>query len=129
MTFRFKNMAEYNTWQAERNVKLRKSPNPELTKSKDRPDYGKESVLQAKIAKWAKERGFPCFHDYSKRKNMRGWPDLTICMPDGVVLFIELKASKGRMSKEQKHLQQILLYLGHNYYEIRSYKRFLEVVK
>lgn len=91
------------------------------------PDQGPESKLQRKIEIWCSDHGFPFFHDRSRKKNKAGWPDLTIAMPNGVVLFIELKSAKGVFRKEQKLIQQQLLYLGHNYQVVRSFKKFLEI--
>jgi len=45
----------------------------------DTPDPGPESKLQAKIAKWAKDHGYPCqcFRQSKKAKGflVPGWPD------------------------------------------------------
>lgn len=34
----------------------------------------------------------------------RGWPDLTLLLPCGTVLFIEVKTPTGRLSELQKHM-------------------------
>ncbi|GAF69896.1 unnamed protein product, partial [marine sediment metagenome] len=60
--------------------------------------------------------------------NKAGWPDLTICLPGGEVLFIELKSAKGVLHKEQKQIKQQMLFLHHNYYVIKSYKAFLRAL-
>ena len=89
---------QYKEWQATQNAP--QSP----FGTEDIPDIGKESKLQHKIEKWASEHGFLYFHDRSRGKNMAGWPDLTICLPDGVVLFLELKSEKGVLRAEQIQL-------------------------
>ena len=104
------------------------APNPADLTVKEVGDEGPESKLQAKIQKWAKENGFPCWHDRSRGKNQRGWPDLVLCFPKGVVLFLELKSKSGRLSKEQKQMKLKFLFLGHNWYEVRSYKQFLNII-
>ena len=45
---------QYEEWQATQNAR------ESTFKAEDIPDIGKEEVLQGKILKWAKERGFPC---------------------------------------------------------------------
>ena len=94
----------------------------------DIPDPGPESDLQSKIFDWCRQRGYPCFHDYSRKKNMAGWPDLTIVMEGPRVLFVELKAEKGPLRKAQRDLKQVFAWLKHDYHVVRSFKRFLEVV-
>lgn len=95
-------------------------------------DPGPESALQGKIMQWAKRRGYP-IQANRQTKNAKGlltpgWPDITLILPDGKVLFIELKSSRGRLSPEQKHLRLQFMALGHRVHEVRSYKRFLEVL-
>lgn len=94
----------------------------------DKPDPGKESRLQAKCEAWMKERGFPCFHDRSRGKNRAGWFDLTCLLPEGRTVFIELKSGSGRPSPEQSNLIRQAKYLKHEVYEVRSFKRFIEIV-
>ncbi len=92
-------------------------------------DPGPESKLQSKILEWCRQRGYPVFHDNSRKKNVRGWPDLTIVMEAGRVLFVELKSADGKLRKEQQHQRQVFLWLKHEIHLVRSFKRFLEVVK
>jgi len=92
------------------------------------PDKGRESKLQAKIIKWALDKGYPVFHDRSRKKNVPGWPDLTICLPEGIVLFLELKSAKGVMRPEQKHIRQQMVFLGHHHFVVKSYKGFLSII-
>lgn len=95
-------------------------------------DPGPESRLRIKIETWCKEWGRPClsFRQSHKAKGFLspGWPDMTIAMPKGKTLFIELKSKRGRLSAEQKQVALQLMSLGHSWFEIRSFKRFLEVV-
>jgi len=91
------------------------------------PDEGPESKLQAKIMAWAKQKGYPIFHDRSRRKNERGWPDVFLYLPDGRHILIELKSAKGQLRPEQVKLRQQLEFLGHEYYKVRSYKQFLQI--
>lgn len=91
-------------------------------------DQEPESKLQASIQKWAVSKGFPYFHDRSRKKNTPGWPDLTIIMPKGIVLFLELKSAKGVMRPDQQHIRQQMVFLGHHHYIVKSYKSFLKII-
>jgi hypothetical protein len=94
----------------------------------DTPDPGPEARLQARCLKWCKEHGYPVFHDRSRRKNSAGWPDLFVFKPEGKVILVELKASGGKLRKEQRELKLQLNWLGHTVHVVRSFRRFLEVV-
>ena len=93
----------------------------------DQPDPGPESKLQAKCMKYCKEHGFPVFHDWSKKRNQPGWPDLFVFIKGRVVL-VELKAESGKLRKEQKHLRQVLNWLSHTVYVCRSYAGFVRIM-
>jgi hypothetical protein len=44
-----------------------------------------------------------------------GVPDLAICLPEGRMLFVEMKRIKGsRLSQEQKDVHKLLENLGHS---------------
>ena len=94
-------------------------------------DKGPESELAGKIQRWAKEHGYPCqcFRQSTKARGflVPGWPDVNLILPNRVV-FMELKAKKGRLSNDQQMLKLQFLHLKAEWYEVRSFKRFLEVV-
>ena len=94
-----------------------------------KPDPGKEARLQKKCEKWLKSHGYPYFHDRSRKRNKAGLPDLICFLPEGRTVIIELKAKGGRLSKEQQHTIRMLKYLKHEVYEVRSYKRFLQIME
>ena len=98
----------------------------------DSPDPGPESMLQRKIVKWAHDNGYPIlsFPRTPKIKSVlpAGWPDVCLILKNKV-LFCELKAGKGRLSKDQEHLRLQFMALGHEIFEVRSFKRFLEIVR
>ena len=95
----------------------------------DTPDEGLESKLQKKCIDYCKEYGYPVFHDYSKKVNEAGWPDLFIFLENGRMCLIELKSGNKKLRKEQQDLKRHLLYMGHRVYIVRSYVKFLEVVR
>ena len=99
----------------------------------DTPDEGKESILQRKIEKWALEWGKPWLSlrqsKAAKRLLPAGWPDVTLIMPNGKVLFIELKSARGTLSSPQTKLRLQFMALGHTVHLIKSYKSFLGLVE
>ena len=96
-------------------------------------DPGPESNLQGKIVKYCKDHGYPCLSFRQSRKAegflVPGWPDLTICLQGGHVIFLELKSKHGQLKKNQKELAQMMLFLGHHWYKITSYRQFLGIVE
>jgi hypothetical protein len=96
-------------------------------------DEGPESVLQRKIVKWAKEHGYPCCSFRQSRKARgflpAGWPDVTILLPDGRVVFLELKSEAGKLRKEQAHLKLVASHLGHRIPTVKTWKRFIRIIE
>ena len=95
----------------------------------DKPDPGPEKVLQAKCIKFCDACGWLVFHDWSKKSNTRGWPDLIIFMANGRVELIELKSAGGKLRSEQQALHRQLMFLGHSVHIVKSYKRFIQIMK
>lgn len=90
-----------------------------------------EKTLQTKCERFLKDHGYP-FLSFKQSKHVQrlipaGYPDLTIVLPKAVV-FIELKSKKGRRSDDQKEMALIFYHLGHEIHEVRTYKRFLEII-
>lgn len=102
-------------------------------KVEDKADAGKESVLAGKIVKWAKNHGFWCLYMRQSQKAkgflLKGWPDITLLLLDGRVIFLELKAQGGRQSPEQIAFQTAANFNGHEYYVVKSYKQFFEIAE
>lgn len=94
-------------------------------------DEGPESDLQRKAEFWLKDHGFPYIHDRSRKKNRSGAIlDLHCYLPKGRHVVIELKAKGKKMSPEQMETFRKIQNLGHEIYrDVRSYKRFLEIVQ
>lgn len=95
---------------------------------KTEADPGPESMLQEKIEKYLHECGYYFFHDRSRGKNHAGHPDLVIALPGGKTIWIELKSKHGRLSSEQSRTRQKLLFHGHEWHEIRSFKSFIDII-
>jgi hypothetical protein len=95
-----------------------------------------ESILQKKITSWAREKGYPClsFSQTSKVKRVlghqaAGWPDITIALPTGLTLYLELKKKGGLLKEKQKLMAQMLIQLGHGYYVVKTWRRFEEIIR
>ena len=119
-------------WLTEYETRMRA---PDLTDKGHSPalpaDPGPESDLSKKIRAYCKGKGWPALIlPQSKLLAWfipESWPDCVVVAPRRVV-FIELKAGKGRKSKGQVLMAQMFGYLGHKIHEVRSYKRALEVL-
>ena len=55
----------------------------------DIPDAGLEVDLQTKCLKYCDDNGWPAWHDWSRKKNKPGWPDLIIFMDESRVELME----------------------------------------
>ncbi len=92
-------------------------------------DPGPEKDLQSKAEKWLTAHGFPFIHDRSKGKNRPGQIlDLHAYLPKGRHVVIEFKTGRNCLTPEQKQTRQKLIFLGHEFYECRSFRRFLEIM-
>jgi len=56
-----------------------------------------------------------------------GYPDMTIFLKNRV-LFLEIKSAKGQLKNKQKLMGITLMHLGFEWYPVRSFKRFIEVL-
>jgi len=118
-------------WFVEHDYKA-KTKAPGLSDKDLTPDQGPESKLQSKIKSYCKGQGWPVLSfpqtQAVKRYLPEGWPDIVLILPKRV-LFLELKAAKGRKSKGQVLMAQMFEYLGHTIHEVRSYKQFFRLLK
>ena len=66
----------------------------------------------------------------AKREGMEtGIQDLSVYLPDGVVLNLEFKRPKGGVqSTDQQLIESKLKALGHNYYLVRSVEEVFELI-
>jgi len=96
------------------------------------PDPGPESDLSNKIRGYCRDNGYPAQINRQTKQAKGllepGWPDCTICLPEGRVLFLELKTGKGRLSDEQVKTKLKFMSMAHEWHVVRSYRRFLEIV-
>ncbi len=99
----------------------------------EQADEGPESRLQAKIRKYAKDRGYPCLIFPQTKAVMKflppGYLDIVLSLPYCFTIYFETKSKTGQLRKKQNLMIGMLEQLGHHVYQIRSYKRFLEIMK
>ena len=70
------------------------------------------------------------WHTFAVEKN-KGMPDFFIFFPKkkGGTVFVELKSEKGKLKPEQKYWKEQIEKLGYQYYIVRSFEEFEELVK
>lgn len=90
-----------------------------------------ESDLQDRIVGYCRSKGwFPVFSGMHRRTSIPlGSPDFIIYTDNGRVFTIETKSKTGKQTPEQIGVQFMLNKLGHQYYLVRSFEQFLDVVK
>ena len=79
------------------------------------PYTGPESELQKDAEKYLDAKRYIYLHMRNCRGNRAGWPDLTVLLPNGRVVFVELKVKGGRLSAEQKEFRSKAIAGGHIY--------------
>ena len=98
---------------------------------KSTPD-APESELSKTIRQWAKDKAYPCLvHPQNKKLSWfvpEGYPDVVLSLPKGRTIYLELKSKKGIWKNKQIDHALMLGQLGHEYYVVRTFKRFLEIV-
>ena len=60
---------------------------------------------------------------------VKGIADITLHLPKGVTLCLELKTERGKQSKEQIEVENKLMKLGHNYLVVRSLDMLKEIMR
>lgn len=86
----------------------------------------REANLQQKIKQISSQHDIICVKVDST--SSRGWPDLTCVLPNGTVLFVELKTATGRLSKLQEYMIAKLKTNKANVYVIRSTEEYLDLI-
>lgn len=115
-------LREYQARQDARSAKTKPNLPPVVD---DQP----ERVLQNRVEAYCQENALYAFHDRSRGKNTPGHPDLIIAMPGGRTLWLELKSKTGRLSSDQARVRLMLMALGHEWHEVRSYRQFLALLQ
>jgi hypothetical protein len=104
-----------------------------------------ESQLQQTCFMWFHNEAYKdqrgrLYHNYNNPPNAiqgamlkglgltKGVADLTYLLPDGKMLFIEMKTEIGIQSKEQIAWQELVESLGFEYVICRSFEQFKELI-
>lgn len=66
-----------------------------------------EKDFQQLILDLATVFGWLCYHTYDSRRSAAGFPDLVLCRPPQVI-YVELKATRGVLSWEQRAWGELL---------------------
>ena len=85
-----------------------------------------EARLQKQCIAYAKENNVLAYKVDST--SSRGFPDLTCVLPNGTVLFCELKTETGVLSALQKRMIKKIKANRGNAYVIRSKEEFIRVI-
>ena len=64
---------------------------------------------------------------FSNTRKFKGFPDIVVFLKSGTYFF-ELKSETGKMKKEQIELMEKIEGLGYQYYLIRKFDQFKEIV-
>lgn len=59
---------------------------------------------------------------------MSGVSDTIVILPNGRLIFVEFKTSKGVQSKSQKEFEKRVTAHGYDYYIIRSFEEFKKII-
>ena len=92
-----------------------------------------EARLQYEIVQWSQDNNYYCFHCPNGEKRdlltgnklmamgvKKGVPDLIYIMDNGRVVWVELKTTKGKLSKPQVNFKNILLQKNQNYVLVQA---------
>jgi len=85
-----------------------------------------ESKIQKQIMSYCKQIGALAVKVDST--SSRGWPDLTVVLTNGTVLFVELKTTTGVLSALQVRMINKLKGNKANVYTIRSTEEFKQII-
>jgi len=70
-------------------------------------------MSEKSIERYLVERSRSCGALALKWTGTTGAPDRVLLMPNGIVVFVEVKTSNGRLSKIQEHIHKCIKALGH----------------
>lgn len=67
-----------------------------------------ERQLQRMVEEALRWSGYCTYHTYLSVRSAKGYPDITAAKPGRPILFIELKAERGRLTPAQEHWGAVL---------------------
>lgn len=80
-----------------------------------------ETAVKQEIKDWLNIKGWFNFHILQQLGSYPGSPD-RIAVKDGIVLFIEVKSEKGKMSEKQQIFMGDIIEHGGHYIVARGYE-------
>jgi hypothetical protein len=83
---------------------------------------GPEASLERSVVAWCSRHGHRCL----KLRGSRGWPDRTVFLSGGGIVFLELKSRRGRLSA---HQQREIAWLRREGYHVAVCRTLDEVKK
>lgn len=95
-------------------------------------DVELESELQDAIENYCRNRLWPFVRSRMNKATtftFPGVPDFVIAASYGRTFWIETKSRNGKQTPEQLGFQMMLEKCGHLYHLVRSYDKFLEIIK
>jgi Holliday junction resolvase len=92
------------------------------------PNTRRESDIQRAIRDYLRLMGWFVWHNLQSLGSYRGLADLT-AVKNGVVVFIEVKTSRGTLSQYQRQFQQDLTRAGGHYIVARNIDDVEEAIK
>lgn len=84
--------------------------------------YFRNNSFSGRIVRWNGTQGVV-------HNNKRGTPDIICVFSDGIFTGIELKSEKGRLSEDQKQVQEYIPTLHARYWVVRSPEGFEILLK
>lgn len=89
-----------------------------------------EKLLRNAILSYCSRHNYKVGIAQSHRKSgyTVGWPDLSIIMPGGVTLYVELKTLTG-LSLDQEVIIGIMRVNNHKVYIVQEYDEFLNIIQ
>ena len=75
---------------------------PHVEQSLPPQPFFSEQAFQAAVVRLARQHGWLCWHAYSAKKSVPGYPDLTLAKVGRPVLFAELKVPGGHVTLQQQ---------------------------
>ncbi len=87
-----------------------------------------EAAIENRFVRWCQKQNIPCLK--LAIVNGRGWPDRTVLLPDGRIVFLEFKRpdGDGKVSAQQRATIAQLKALGHVAEVVESFERAVSLV-
>ena len=102
-----------------------------LAPKKPTPPPASESSLHNQVREYCRLRKWVCLTGSMAHRTHRtvGEPDMAVLADNGVVLWIECKTAKGKLSPAQQAMKHWMETLGHTMHVIRSMDDFTSILR